>query len=82
MIDATPTGIIILGTGNKIESINQYAQNLMDVDSKKDIKEIHQLPPPWDSELLSINENDSAVIQINGINQYKCYKSNFLERGV
>nr|WP_321486380.1 ATP-binding protein [uncultured Draconibacterium sp.] len=82
MIDATPTGIIILGTGNKIESINQYAQNLMDVDSKKDIKEIHQLPPPWDSELLSINENDSAVIQINGINQYKCYKSNFQERGV
>ena len=82
MIDATPTGIIILGTGNKIESINQYAQNLMDADSKKDIKEIHQLPPPWDSELLSINENDSAVIQINGINQYKCYKSNFLERGV
>ncbi len=82
MIDATPTGIIILGTGNKIESINQYAQNLMDVDSKKDIKEIHQLPPPWDSELLSINENDSVVIQINGINQYKCYKSNFLERGV
>ena len=82
MIDATPTGIIILGTGNKIESINQYAQNLMDVDSKKDIKEIHQLPPPWDSELLSINENDSVVIQINGINQHKCYKSNFLERGV
>ncbi len=82
MIDATPTGIIILGAGNKIESINQYAQNLMDVDSKKDIKEIYQLPPPWDSELLSINENDSAVIQINGINQYKCYKSNFLERGV
>ncbi len=82
MIDATPTGIIILGAGNKIESINQYAQNLMDVDSKKDIQEIHQLPPPWDSELLSINENDSSVIQINGINQYKCYKSNFLERGV
>nr|WP_319999800.1 ATP-binding protein [uncultured Draconibacterium sp.] len=82
MIDATPTGIIILGTGNKIESINQYAQNLMDVDSKKDIKEIHQLPQPWSSELLSINENDSSVIQINGINQYKCYKSNFLERGV
>ena len=82
MIDATPTGIIILGTGHEIESINPYAKNLLGVDLKRDIKEIHQLPQPWSSELLNINENDSAVIQINGINQYKCYKSNFLERGV
>ncbi len=82
MIDATPTGIIILGTGHEIESINPYAKNRLGVDLKRDIKEIHQLPQPWSSELLNINENDSAVIQINGINQYKCYKSNFLERGV
>ncbi len=82
MIDATPTGIIILGIGNKIESINPYAQNLLGIDSKMEMLEIGQLPPPWGSELLSIKENDSGVIQINGINQYKCYKSNFQERGV
>lgn len=82
MIDATPTGIIILGTGNKIESINPHARNLLGIDSKREMPEISQLPPPWNSELISINENDSGVVQINGINQYKCYKSNFLERGV
>ena len=82
MIDATPTGIIILGTGHEIESINPYAKNLLGVDLKRDIKEIHQLPQPWSSELLNINENDSKVVQINGINQYKCYKSNFQEKGI
>lgn len=82
MIDATPTGIIILGTGDKIESINPYAQNLLEIDSKSKMQEIDQLPSPWNTELSGLKENDSRVIQISGINQYKCYRSNFMERGV
>ncbi|MCG6187895.1 sensor histidine kinase [Maribellus maritimus] len=82
MIDATPTGIIILDANKNIESINPYAQDLLEIDEKGEITEICKLPPPWNSELLNIKENDSRLIQINGISQYKCYRSSFLERGV
>lgn len=33
-------------------------------------------------ELLQLNDKDSVVVQLNGINQYKCSKSYFIDRGV
>ncbi len=82
MIEATPTGIIILDINKKIESINPFAQNLLEFPHGQQINEISVLPPPWNSELLNLKENNTCLIQLNGINHFKCYKSYFLDRGV
>ncbi len=82
LIEASPAGIIVLNTNNKIQSINPVAQKLLNVNLESSEIEIKELDSPWNTELSKINENTTRVIQVNGINQYKCYRSNFLDRGV
>jgi len=82
LIEASPAGIIILNTNNKIQSINQSAQKLLNINPENSEIEINELASPWNTELSKLKENTTSVIQVNGIDQYKCYRSNFLDRGV
>jgi nitrogen fixation/metabolism regulation signal transduction histidine kinase len=82
LIEASPAGIIVLNTKNKIQSINAAAQNIFNLNFEDKEFEINDLASPWNKELAIIQENTSSVVQINGINQFKCYCSSFLDRGV
>jgi two-component system nitrogen regulation sensor histidine kinase NtrY len=83
LIAASPAAIIILDKNGQIQTINPVTLSLLNITDKiKFPASIQDLPYPWNTELLNLNETDSIVIQLNGINQYKCYKSYFIDRGV
>lgn len=83
LIEASPASIVIFDKKNKIQSINPAALNLFRMKDNTNLPEdIHDLPQPWDHELSKLDETDTLVIQIDGINQFKCYKSYFIDRGV
>jgi two-component system nitrogen regulation sensor histidine kinase NtrY len=81
LIEASPAGIIILDTDNKIQSINQAAQKILNIDTNNREIEISEIASPWNNELQKLKENKTSVVQISGINQYKCYRSILLDRG-
>ncbi len=82
LIEASPTGIVILGKENKVETINPAAQRILNIAKFKETIELSSLGHPWRTALIDLNENTTNTIQVNGLNQYKCYKSVFLDRGI
>jgi two-component system nitrogen regulation sensor histidine kinase NtrY len=83
LIAASPAAIIILDKNGQIQTVNPATLNFLNItDSLKLPTAVHDLPYPWNTELTRLNEADSIVVQLNGINQFKCYKSYFIDRGV
>ena len=82
LIEASPTGIVILDKENKVETINPAAQRILNIGQSKETIELSSLGHPWRTALIDLNENTTNTIQVNGLNQYKCYKSVFLDRGI
>ena len=83
LMEASPAGIVIMNKNNHIQTINPAAIRQLSLQSKDYIPEnINTLPEPWNEELNKLNEFESIVMQLNGINQYKCYKSYFIDKGV
>jgi len=81
LIEASPAGIIILDTNNKIQSLNQAAQKIININPDKGEIEIRELASPWNNELWKLKENETSVVQISGVNRFKCYRSILLDRG-
>ena len=83
LIEASPVATIIMDKNNGIQTLNPAALALFDMDDNSNLPgSISDLPSPWSTELAGLNETDSRKIQLNGINQFKCYKSYFIDRGV
>lgn len=83
LIEASPAGIIIMDKNDHIQTINPAALRQLNLQSEEYVSaNINILPEPWNKELTKLHEFESAVIQLNGINQYKCYKSYFIDKGV
>ena len=83
LIEASPAATIILGKNTEIQTLNPAALILFGLTNNSNLPEnITDLPSPWNTELAGSSQTDSAIIQLNGINQYKCYKSYFIDRGV
>lgn len=83
LIEASPVATIIMDKNNGIQTLNPAALALFDIDYNSNLPvSISDLPSPWNTELAGLNETDSRKIQLNGINQFKCYKSYFIDRGV
>ncbi|MFO7657838.1 MAG: ATP-binding protein [Bacteroidales bacterium] len=83
LIEASPAAIIILDKEQQVRTINPAGYNLLKFSSKKDeTLSISEFPSPWNVELSQLTNTGSFVIQINGINQFKCSKSYFIDRGV
>lgn len=82
LIEASPTGIVILDKQNRIQTVNSVAKRIMNIADEVDALDLKELGLPWRTKLIELNENDTNVVQVNGMNQYKCYKSVFLDRGV
>ncbi|HLG40379.1 MAG TPA: ATP-binding protein [Chitinophagaceae bacterium] len=83
LIDASPAAIIILDKDQKIRSVNPAGHQILKINSNNQFPDsINSFQPPWNKELHKLSESGSLVIQINGINQYKCSKSYFIDRGV
>lgn len=82
LIEASPAALIILDKSNKISTINPATYNILKLDKDQPVpKTLENLPEPWDNELMQLKDSDSVVIRLNGINQFKCSKSYFIDRG-
>jgi len=83
LIEASPAGIIILDKNGDIQTINPSTFAFLEIPANIPVpKSISDLPKPWNMELAKLKDTDNIVIQLNGINLYKCYKSNFIDKGV
>jgi signal transduction histidine kinase len=82
LIDASPAGIIILDIDQQIQSINLAGQHILNLNNDRKVKALKDLDAPWNTEMMRLQENETNLIQVNGINQYKCLQSYFLDRGV
>jgi len=80
---ASSAAIIIICNNNNIQFVNPAALTLLNIDDITNLPEsVSDLPSPWNTELSKLNETDTLIIHLNGINQFKCYKSYFIDRGV
>lgn len=82
LIEASPTGIVILGKENNIETANPRARQILNIGSDYGEVKLANLKQPWQNALVGLGENKTKTVQVNGLNQYKCYKSVFLDRGL
>jgi len=82
LIEASPSGIIVLSFENKISSLNRAAEKLLGVDNNQAIeKSLVELDGILASELNRFKKNNDIIISHNGPRAYKCTKAHFLDRG-
>jgi len=82
LIEASPAAIIIFDKNGAIQTLNPAAIQFFEILDLQNINKIEELPLPWNIELGKLKEMETAVVQLNGINLFKCYKSSFIDRGV
>ena len=82
LIQASPTGVILLDYDEKITSMNPSAAKILgtketDVNNLK----IGELEGKISDELARLTANEWNTIKLSGIHTYKCQKSHFMDRG-
>jgi nitrogen fixation/metabolism regulation signal transduction histidine kinase len=82
LIDASPSGIIVLDFENRIDVLNPAARALITQDSE-DLSgyALCSLKNPLAQALSHLKNDESRVITLNGIRKFKCQKSYFIDRG-
>ena len=82
LIQASPTGIIILDFDDKIEALNPAAIALTGLDATevKGLK-IEAIPGKLAEELSILEVNVPQFVNLNGIQSFKCQKSTFIDKG-
>lgn len=82
LIDASPSGIIVLDFEEKISHLNPSAISLLNAGGNgivgKRLSEIDGILP---RRLGDLKEGQSAILNIDGLHSYKCRKAHFLDRG-
>ncbi|WP_207533244.1 sensor histidine kinase [Desertivirga arenae] len=82
LIEASPTGIIILDFDGRISSINPTARSIMNVHPEEvQGRVIASLPGKLASSLALLEVNGSKVVILNGIQSFKCQHATFSDRG-
>ncbi|QHL87890.1 PAS domain-containing protein [Nibribacter ruber] len=82
LIEASPSGIILLDTYDRVAGLNPAAAQLLQASSRDVVgKALGELPGHWGNSLESIPKDEQRVIRPNGIQTYRCRKIRFLDRG-
>jgi two-component system nitrogen regulation sensor histidine kinase NtrY len=82
LIEALPTGLIILDFDGKISSINPAAEALLGLNADQILgKNLPEINTGIAVYLGKLNNSETKIININGIESYKCQKSHFVDRG-
>ena len=82
LINASPSGIMILNFDGYITSLNPAAEKLLGVKIENVInKKISKLSGGCFEELSALIEGESKVIKLSGINLIRAQKSHFMDRG-
>ncbi|WP_181306717.1 PAS domain-containing sensor histidine kinase [Rufibacter sp. XAAS-G3-1] len=82
LIEASPSGIILLDTHDRVAGLNPAAAVLLQTSGKEVVgKPLEELPSHWGSSLGKLPKDEQRVIRPNGIQTYRCRKIRFLDRG-
>ena len=82
LIEASPMGIIIFDYDMQITSINPFAAGLLDASSDQLIG--HSLSvsdQPMAKALTGLSAEEPVMVEVGGINRYKCTLQFFIDRG-
>lgn len=82
LINALPSGVLILDSDDRIQSFNPSALNLFGM-SQGDLlgKKLVEIPHPIVTQLEDISSPESVVVQGRGTKTYKCHKAHFIHKG-
>ncbi|AKQ47223.1 histidine kinase [Rufibacter radiotolerans] len=82
LIEASPSGIILLDTYDRVAGLNPAAAQLLQTSGKDVVgKPLGELPGHWGNSLEKLPKDEQRVIRPNGIQTYRCRKIRFLDRG-
>ncbi len=82
LIQTSPVGILILDFDENIASLNPKVRalfNLNQLDYRG--QTIHALKHPITQELSQLQTGESKIIQLSGVQTFKCQKAHFVDRG-
>ena len=82
LIQTSPVGILILDFDENIASLNPKVRSLFEL-NKLDYKgkSIHALKHPITHKLSQLKTGESKIIQLSGVQTFKCQKAHFVDRG-
>ena len=81
LIEASPSGIIMLDEENKIASMNLAASRLPGFNVNLTGHNLQSLEGILAHELTNLQDGTSEILTINGSQIYKCQKAHFVDRG-
>lgn len=81
LIEASPSGIIMLDSENKIASMNVAAAKLPGFNLTLKGQNLADLQGKLPHELNKLQDGTSEILSINGSQIYKCQKAHFVDRG-
>lgn len=83
LINATPMGVIILGSDKRVASLNPSAEKILgkDVVGSIEGKKLEELDSMLAGELSAIPMNDVQTIRLNDSNIYRCSHLSFVDKG-
>ncbi|MDX2283125.1 MAG: ATP-binding protein [Bacteroidia bacterium] len=81
LIEASPTGMLLLDYDDRLTYFNPAAGQLMGLTESLHGTPLEQLPHPLAPLLKALRAGQPEVITLNGNAQYKCHSAQFLHRG-
>jgi len=82
LIETSPTGVVILDFDQQVEQLNPKALQLLGLDRYENLRQaIDECKHPLLPELKNLPAGESKVVSLSGIENYKCQKSFFIDRG-
>lgn len=82
LIEATPSGNVLLDFDDKIISMNPSAEEFLGVKGTDSIdKCFSELPGKLAAEMSKIETDDAITIAISGMKTFRCQKASFVDRG-
>lgn len=82
LIQASPSGIIVVNFDDKVESLNLSAEKILGFNSEVLLgKTFSEIPGKLATEIFELNEDESRIVHVGGLKIYKLTLSYFIDRG-
>jgi len=82
LLEASPSGIIILDFDEKITSLNPAAENFLNINSEKICgKMFKEINNNFLKELGNLSDKQTSMTFKNGMKTYKCTRAHFVDQG-
>jgi nitrogen fixation/metabolism regulation signal transduction histidine kinase len=82
LVQASPSGVIILDYDERIQMVNPSAERLLELSNRELIhKTLKEIETPFTNALDRLTIDESLVVPFKGNRRMKCSKSQFLDQG-